>query len=112
MNDTPHSSEAMQTNLKQFADCDTADLPEISSKAANAKEAKTQDDGYYTYSYEHVANWISCARSYICDASCGMNSKVTNQRLLHSTLELLDLLKNAFKDTKEALSTIEFRINA
>lgn len=68
--------------------------------------------GYYPYSYEQVAGWVSTARSYVCDVSNGMNSKATNQALLSKTLELLDLLKQAFKDSEGVLRSPEFRINA
>ena len=67
---------------------------------------------YYPYSYGQVADWVNTARSYVCDVSNGMNSKVTNQALLSKTLELLDLLKQAFKDSEDVLGSPEFRINA
>lgn len=67
---------------------------------------------YYPYSYEQVADWVSTARSYVCDVSNGMNSKATNRVLLSKTLELLDLLKQAFKDSEGVLGNPEFRINA
>ena len=67
--------------------------------------------GYYPYSYEQVADWVSTARSYVCDVRNGMNSKATNRALLLKTLELLDLLKQAFKDSKDVLNSPTFRIN-
>ena len=85
-------------------------LPEINMpKETRISEAKS---GYYPYSYDTVSGWIDSARSYVCDIENGMNSKETKKALLHHTLQLLDLLKSAFNDSKNVLNSPEFRINA
>lgn len=73
---------------------------------------ETRISGYYSYSYDIVSGWIDSARSYVCDIETGMNSKETKKALLHKTLQLLDLLKSAFNDSKNVLNSPEFRINA
>ncbi|MBP5785158.1 MAG: hypothetical protein J6W16_06210, partial [Methanobrevibacter sp.] len=75
-------------------------------------ELKETGDHYCLYSYEQVESWVNSARSYICDVANGMNSKETKKALLHKTLQLLDLLKSAFNDSKNVLNSPEFRINA
>ena len=85
-------------------------LPEINMpKETRISEAK---GGYYPYSYDTVSGWIDSARSYVCDIENGMNSKETKKALLHHTLQLLDLLKSAFNDSKNVLNSPKFRINA
>lgn len=85
-------------------------LPEIDmSKETRINEAK---GGYLPYSYDIVSDWINSARSYVCDIETGMNSKETKKALLHQALQLLDLLKSVFNDSKNVLNNIEFHINA
>lgn len=84
-------------------------LPEINMP--KEVEVSKEKGGYCSYSYDQIADWINCARSYVCDITHGMNSKETKQTLLFQTLKMLDLLKSAFKDSKNVLNSPEFRIN-
>ena len=94
-------------STESFEECATAGLAEVCHKEG----ASHSSNGYCSYCYDQVEDWISSARSYVCDALHGMNSKATNRVLLQETLELLDLLKQAFKDSKEVLNSPTFRIN-
>ena len=94
-------------SVESFEECATAGLARVCHK----EDASYSSNGYCSYCYDQVEDWISSARSYVCDVSNGMNSKATNRALLLKTLELLDLLKQAFKDSKEVLNSPTFRIN-
>lgn len=78
------------------------------------KEVLTDINGHYYsyYSYDHVESWVNSIRSYICDISNGMMSKETKRVILNEALEVIDLLRAAFKDSKETLGSPEFRIKA
>jgi len=94
-------------SAESFEECATAGLAGVRHR----EDASYSSNGYCSYCYDQVEDWISSARSYVCDVSNGMNSKATNRVLLLKTLELLDLLKQAFKDSKEVLNSPTFRIN-
>ena len=94
-------------STESFEECATTGLAEV----CHEEDASHSSNGYCPYCYDQVEDWISSARSYVCDVSNGMNSKATNRALLLKTLELLDLLKQAFKDSKEVLNSPTFRIN-
>lgn len=94
-------------STESFEECATVGWAGV----RHEEDTSHSSNGYCSYCYDQVEDWISSARSYVCDVSNGMNSKATNRALLLKTLELLDLLKQAFKDSKEVLNSPTFRIN-
>ena len=93
---------------------DEKELKEAQAELALEEKAELKEASghYYPYSYEQVESWVNVARSYICDVANGMNSKETKRVLLKEALEVIDLLRAAFKDSKETLNSPEFRIKA
>lgn len=98
----------------ELAHEDEEELKEAKAKLAPEEKAELEETSghYYPYSYEQVESWVNSARSYICDVANGMNSKETKRALLKEALEVIDLLRAAFKDSKETLNSPEFRIKA
>lgn len=93
---------------------DEEELKEAKAKLVLEEKAELKETSghYYPYSYEQVESWVNSARSYICDVATGLISKETKQVLLKEALEVIDLLRAAFKDSKETLNGSKFHIKA
>ena len=107
LNNCQTEDELVSENEEELKEAKAKLVPE-------EKEVLTDINGHYYsyYSYDHVESWVNSIRSYICDISNGMMSKETKRVILNEALEVIDLLRAAFKDSKETLGSPEFRIKA